>query len=74
MSKGYWAATKGSSKEMEGSHMVKHMQQCHEGGEPEFIMRVVEFHKSVSSRQMRRGEKGVFLTPGLNSIDVIYYT
>ena len=62
----HWAATRGSSKEVEGSHMVKHMQQYHDGREPEFIMRVVEFHRSALSRQtgeavriMRRGEQGV---------------
>ena len=51
------------------------MQQCHGGGEPEFIMRVIEFHKSVGggSAHNEEGEQGVFLTPGLNSIDVIYY-
>ena len=64
----HWAATRGSSKEVEGSHMVKHMQQYHDGREPEFIMRVVEFHRSALSRQtgeavriMRRGGAGSVL-------------
>ena len=47
----HWAATKGSKKDVEGSHMAKHMQQYHEGREPQFMMRVVEFHRSALSRQ-----------------------
>ena len=66
--KEHWGATKGSTKEMEGSHMVKHMTQYHEGREPQFIMRVVEYHRSALSRQtgeavriMRRGGAGSVL-------------
>ena len=64
----HWAATKGSKKDLEGSHMAKHMQQYHEGREPQFMMRVVEFHRSALSRQtgeavriMRRGGAGSVL-------------
>ena len=78
--KEHWGATKGSTKEMEGSHMVKHMTQYHEGREPQFIMRVVEYHRSALSRQtgeavriMRRGgEQGACSTQEQNLTDVIF--
>ena len=65
----HWAAAKGKSKkEVDGSHMWKHMEQYHGGGEPTFIMRVVQFHRSALSRQtgeavriMRRGGAGSVL-------------
>ena len=75
----HWADTRGSSKGVEGSHVLKHMEQYHGGRRPEFIMRVVEFHKSALSRQtgeavriMRRGEQGVYSTPEVNLIVVIF--
>ena len=50
--------------------MAKHMLQYHEGREPQFMMRVVEFHRTALSRQtgeavrimrMRRGGAGSVL-------------
>ena len=59
--------------------MLKHMEQYHGGRGPELIMRVVEFHKSALSRQtgeavriMRRREQGVYSTPEVNLIVVIF--
>ena len=65
----HWASAKGSSnKSKEGSHMRTHMEQQHGGGEPAFIMRVVEFHRTALSRQtgeavriLRRGGAGSIL-------------
>ena len=47
----HWRAAKGSRKEKEGSHMRKHMELFHGGGEPTFVMRVVQFHRTALSRQ-----------------------
>ena len=64
----HWRAAKGSKKEKEGSHMKKHMELFHGGGEPTFVMRVVQFHRTALSRQcgeairiMRRGGAGSVL-------------
>ena len=67
--KEHWSAARGrTKKDTEGSHMWKHMEQYHGGGEPTFIMRVVQFHRSALSRQtgeavriMRRGGAGSVL-------------
>ena len=65
--KEHWADTRGA-KGVEGSHMLKHMEQYHGGEKPKFIMRVVQFHRSALSRQtgeavriMRRGGAGSVL-------------
>ena len=50
----HWTSAKGSNnKNKEGSHMRTHMEQQHGGGEPVFVMRVVEFHKTALSRQTK---------------------
>ena len=67
--KEHWSAARGrTKKDTDGSHMWKHMEQYHGGGEPTFIMRVVQFHRSALSRQtgeavriMRRGGAGSVL-------------
>ena len=48
--------------------MAKHMELVHGGGEPTFMMRVVQFHRSALSRQcgeavriMKRGGAGSVL-------------
>ena len=58
----HWRAANGSKKEKDGSHMRKHMDMVHGGGDPTFMMRVVQSHKTALSRQcgeavriMRRG-------------------
>ena len=63
----HWADTKGT-KGVEGSHMLKHMEQYHGREKPKFIMRVVQLHRSALSRQtgeevqiMRRGGAGSVL-------------
>ena len=57
----------GSKKEIDGSLMRKHMEMVHRGGDPTFMMRVVQVHKKALSRQcgeavriMRRGEQGAY--------------
>ena len=65
----HWSAARGSNNQKkETSHMRTHMEQVHGGGEPMFIMRVVEFHRTALSRQageavriMRRGGAGSVL-------------
>ena len=64
----HWAAARGSKKAREGSHMAKHVEQVHKGEEPQFMMRVVQFHRSALSRQTaeavrirRRGGEGAVL-------------
>ena len=47
----HWAAAMGSKKAREGSHMAKHVEQIHKGEEPQFMMRVIQFHRSALSRQ-----------------------
>ena len=66
--KEHWRAALGSKKERDGSHMTKHMELVHGGGDPTFLMRVVQFHKTALSRQcgeavriMRRGGAGSVL-------------
>ena len=48
--------------------MTKHVEQIHKGEEPQFMMRVVKFHRSALSRQIaeavrirRRGGEGAVL-------------
>ena len=64
----HWAAARGSRKAREGSHMAKHVEQAHKGEEPQFMMRVVHFHRTALSRQTaeavrirRRGGEGAIL-------------
>ena len=49
--------------------MAKHVEQIHKGEEPQFMMRVIQFHRSALSRQTaeavrirRRGGEGAVLT------------
>ena len=64
----HWRAAKGSQEAKKGSHMVKHQEEYHNGEEPQFIMRVVDYHKSALQRQageavriQRRGGAGSVL-------------
>ena len=43
----HWAAYKGSKKGGEGSCIHKHQKLQHDGGEPNFTLRAVSFHKSA---------------------------
>ena len=47
----HWGAATGSSEAKKKSHIVKHQEEHHAGEKPEFIMRVVQFHKSALQRQ-----------------------
>ena len=67
-SREHWAASKGCAKVQEGSHIYKHQELHDNGAEPNFIMRVMEYHKTALSRQtaeavriQRRGGAGAVL-------------
>ena len=47
----HWGAALGSTAARAKSHMAKHQELVHNGREPEFIMRVVKFHRTALSRQ-----------------------
>ena len=64
----HWGAYRGNDKVKEGSHIYKHQELQHEGGEPHFIPRAISFHRSALSRQTaeavrirRRGGMGALL-------------
>ena len=64
----HWGAAHGSKAAKAKSHMAKHQELVHGGEEPEFIMRVVKFHRTALSRQTgeairirRRGGEGAVL-------------
>lgn len=66
--KEHWSAYQGGEKAKEGSHIHKHQQLHHDGQEPHFILRAVEFHRSALARQtgeavriQRRGGEGAVL-------------
>ena len=66
--KEHWGAALGSTAARAKSHIAKHQEMVHGGGEPNFTMRAVKFHRSALSRQTgeairirRRGGEGAVL-------------
>ena len=47
----HWAAATGSAKAKEGSHIAKHVDMCHKGEQPSFVLRPVHFYKTALARQ-----------------------
>ena len=64
----HWSASTGSNKAKEGSHMAKHVELEHQGEQPKFILRAVQYYKTALARQTgeavrirRRGGEGAVL-------------
>ena len=47
----HWSAATGSNKAREGSHMAKHVEMEHQGEQPNFILRAVQYYKTALARQ-----------------------
>ena len=47
----HWGADRGSKTARAKSHIAKHQELAHDGREPNFMLRVVKFHRTAMSRQ-----------------------
>ena len=43
----HWGAYRGNKKMKDGSHINKHQELQHGGGEPKFIVRAISFHRKL---------------------------
>ena len=64
----HWAASRGSKKQKDGSHIHKHQELQRKGAEPDIVLRFVSSHRTALSRQtaeavriMKRGGAGAVL-------------